>query len=61
MSELNVGLDTIVDFVTRTSAPIERSPVAKISQSEYDLLRKEYSSSAQEKKEAKNAGIQQSE
>ena len=41
----------------KNSSPIERSPVAKLTAGELDLLRKEYSSSAQEKKEASGISI----
>lgn len=57
MQEFNLGLDTIVEFLHKNSSPIERSPVAKLTAGELDLLRKEYSSSAQEKKEASGISI----
>jgi translation initiation factor IF-2 len=52
MQEFNLGLDTIVEFLHKNGSPIDRSPVAKLTTGELILLRKEYSSSAQEKKEA---------
>ena len=52
MQEFNLGLDTIVEFLQKGGSPIERSPVAKLTINEVNMLRKEYSSSAQEKKEA---------
>ena len=52
MKEFNLGLDSIVEFLNKSGSPIERSPVAKLTDGELALLRKEYSSSAQEKKEA---------
>ena len=57
MQEFNLGLDTIVEFLQRNGSPIERSPVAKLTEHELVLLRKEYSSSAQEKKEASGISI----
>jgi translation initiation factor IF-2 len=57
MQEFNLGLDTIVEFLQRNGSPIERSPVAKLTEGELDLLRKEYSSSAKEKKEASEISI----
>ena len=57
MQEFNLGLDTIVEFLQRNGSPIERSPVAKLTEREVELLRKEYSSSAQEKKEASGISI----
>ena len=57
MQEFNLGLDTIVEFLHRNGSPIERSPVAKLTEGELDLLRKEYSSSAQEKREASGISI----
>ncbi len=57
MQEFNLGLDSIVEFLQKNGSPIERSPVAKLTTGEVELLRKEYSSSAQEKKEASGISI----
>ncbi len=57
MQEFNLGLDTIVEFLHRNGSPIDRSPVAKLTENELALLRKEYSSSAKEKKEASGISI----
>jgi translation initiation factor IF-2 len=57
MQEFNLGLDSIVEFLQKNGSPIERSPVAKLTAGEVELLRKEYSSSAQEKKEASGISI----
>ena len=57
MQEFNLGLDTIVEFLQKNGSPIDRSPVAKLTEAELALLRKEYSSSAQEKKEASGISI----
>jgi translation initiation factor IF-2 len=57
MQEFNLGLDTIVEFLHKNGSPIDRSPVAKLTEGELDLLRKEYSSSAQEKREASGISI----
>lgn len=57
MKEFNLGLDSIVDFLHKSGSAIEKSPVAKLTDGEIALLRKEYSSSAQEKKEADSISI----
>jgi translation initiation factor IF-2 len=57
MQEFNLGLDTIVEFLHKKGSSVDRSPVAKLTQGELDLLRKEYSSSAQEKKEASGISL----
>ena len=57
MQEFNLGLDTIVEFLQRNGSSIDRSPVAKLTENELALLRKEYSSSAKEKKEASGISI----
>ena len=57
MKEFNLGLDSVVEFLQKNGSPIERSPVAKLTDGELALLRKEYSSSAQEKKEADGISI----
>ena len=57
MQEFNLGLDTIIEYLHKTGSTVERSPVAKLTIGEVELLRKEYSSSAQEKKEASGISI----
>ncbi len=57
MQEFNLGLDTIVEFLQKKGSSVDRSPVAKLTQEELDMLRKEYSSSAQEKKEASGISL----
>ena len=57
MQEFNLGLDTIIEFLHKSGSPVERSPVAKLTAGEINLLRKEYSSSAQEKLEASGISI----
>lgn len=57
MKEFNLGLSSIVEFLHKNGSTIENSPVAKLTDGELALLRKEYSSSAQVKKEADGISI----
>jgi translation initiation factor IF-2 len=57
MQELNVGLDTIVNFLASKGLPIQRNPMAVLSDAQYALLRKEFASSAAEKKEAQGRHV----
>lgn len=56
-AELNVGSNTIVDFLAKKGITIDSNPNAKISEQQYDMLRKEFAASAQVKKEASGLNI----
>ncbi|SFB82581.1 translation initiation factor IF-2 [Flexibacter flexilis DSM 6793] len=56
-AELNVGIPTIAEFLAKKGITIESSPNAKISEQQYELLRKEFAASAQVKKEASGLNI----
>lgn len=56
-AELNVGITTIAEFLAKKGITIESSPNAKISEQQYELLRKEFAASAQVKKEASGLNI----
>ncbi len=50
--ELNVGLNTIVEYLVSKGFPIENKPTSLVSDEMYDALRKEFSSSMAEKEKA---------
>ncbi len=55
--KLNVGRNTIVDFLSAKSFSVDSSPNAKISGEQYDMLAKEFAASAHEKEEASHLTI----
>ncbi|SHJ91973.1 bacterial translation initiation factor 2 (bIF-2) [Reichenbachiella agariperforans] len=55
--KLNVGIDTVVEFLNEKGFEVERSPNTKISSEQYDILSKEYADSANEKEEASTLTI----
>ncbi|MGL1886508.1 MAG: translation initiation factor IF-2 [Reichenbachiella sp.] len=55
--KLNVGIDTIVEFLTEKGDKVERSPNTKITSEQYGVLAKEYADSAHEKEEASSLTI----
>ena len=55
--KLNVGRNTILDFLTDKGYEVDRSPNSKISQEQYDLLAKEYAGAAHDKEEASELKI----
>ncbi|MEQ9441020.1 MAG: translation initiation factor IF-2 [Cyclobacteriaceae bacterium] len=55
--KFNVGRNTIVDFLTNKGFEVDRSPNAKIPKDQYDLLAKEFASSAMDKEEASGITI----
>lgn len=61
--KLNVGRDTIVEFLAEKGMEVDRNPNAKITPDQYMLLAKEFSSSLLEKEEAEslNIGVQHKE
>ena len=50
--KLNVGHNTILDFLAKKGFDVENNPNAKLSQEQFALLSKEYASSAHDKEEA---------
>src|SRR5215510_9035031 len=50
--KLNVGHNTILDFLAKKGFKIENNPNAKLTAEQYAMLAKEYASSASEKIEA---------
>ncbi|MBM3435661.1 MAG: hypothetical protein FJY07_05520, partial [Bacteroidetes bacterium] len=57
VKEFNVGLSTIVEFLSRKGHHIESSPNTKISSDLYDLLDREFQSQKSVKEEAKKIGL----
>jgi translation initiation factor IF-2 len=55
--KLNVGISTIVDSMAKKGFDVENNPNSKISQEQFDMLAKEFKSSAQEKEEASHLSI----
>lgn len=50
--KLNVGHNTILDFLAKKGFEVENNPNAKLTQEQFNLLSKEYASSATDKIEA---------
>ena len=50
--DLNVGMNTIVDTLTKKGFPVENKPTTKLTPEQVALLDKEFASSAQDKMEA---------
>ncbi len=55
--KLNVGISTIVESMAKKGFDVENNPNSKISQAQFDMLAKEFKSSAQEKEEASHLSI----
>lgn len=55
--KLNVGHNTILDFLSKKGFTVENNPNAKLTAEQFALLSKEYASSATEKLEAHNLTI----
>ncbi|MBS1951584.1 MAG: Translation initiation factor 2 [Cytophagales bacterium] len=55
--KLNVGHNTILDFLAKKGVKIENNPNAKLSSEQFAMLAKEYASSASEKLEASGLSI----
>ncbi len=51
-SKLNVGLNSVVEFLGKKGFEVARNPNSKISEEEYHLVAKEFQGSAQDKEEA---------
>lgn len=52
IKEFNVGLQTVVDFLSKKGHEVEAAPNTKITDEQYDLLSKEFSSDVSLKNEA---------
>ena len=52
IKDLNVGLDTIVEFLSSKGEKVEQNPNAKITDEQYDLLVEEFDTDKKLKKEA---------
>ena len=55
--KLNVGVSTIVDSMAKKGFDVESNPNSKISMEQYNMLAKEFKSSAQDKEEASHLSI----
>ncbi len=55
--KLNVGISTIVDFLAEKSHEIDGKPNTKVTEDQYDLLRREFQASAQDKEDASELQI----
>src|SRR5690554_4072895 len=55
--KLNVGISTIVDSMAKKGFDVEGNPNSKISMEQFNMLAKEFKSSAQEKEEASHLFI----
>ncbi|WP_017730193.1 translation initiation factor IF-2 [Nafulsella turpanensis] len=55
--KLNIGKDTIVDFLSNKGHEVENNPNAKISGDQYQMLAKEFAASAMDKEEASSLTI----
>ena len=55
--KLNVGHNTILDFLAKKGVSVENNPNAKLSAEQFAMLAKEYASSASEKLEASGITI----
>src|SRR5690606_27323547 len=55
--KLNVGISTIVDSMAKKGFDVESNPNSKISMEHFNMLAKEFKSSAQDKEEASHLSI----
>ena len=55
--KLNVGHNTILEFLAKKGSIVENNPNAKLTPEQYAMLAKEYASSASEKLEASSLTI----
>ncbi|MCX6232702.1 MAG: translation initiation factor IF-2 [Bacteroidetes bacterium] len=56
--EFNIGISTIVDFLSKKGHAVENNPNTKISDAMYELLVKEFQSEKHVKEEAKKIGLE---
>ena len=52
LSELNIGLDTAVDFLASKAQEVDRNRNAKIDQAQYDLLTQQFATDKSSKDKA---------
>src|SRR5690606_9160574 len=55
--KLNVGISTIVDSMAKKGFDVESNPNSKISMEHFNMLAKEFKTSAQEKEDASHLSI----
>ncbi|HSJ66777.1 MAG TPA: translation initiation factor IF-2, partial [Anditalea sp.] len=55
--KLNVGISTLVDSMAKKGFDVESNPNSKITEDQFQMLAKEYKSSAKEKEEASHLSI----
>jgi translation initiation factor IF-2 len=55
--KLNIGKDTIVDFLSNKGHEVENNPNAKVSGDQYTMLAREFAASAMDKEEASSLTI----
>jgi len=56
--EFNIGINTVIEYLSKKGIQIDRDPNAKLTQEMYDLLVKEFSVEKHVKEEAKKIGLQ---
>ncbi|MEI6456601.1 MAG: translation initiation factor IF-2 [bacterium] len=56
--EFNIGINTVIDFLSKKGIQIDRDPNAKLTQEMYTLLTKEFSVEKHVKEESKKIGLQ---
>ncbi|MDX5348059.1 MAG: translation initiation factor IF-2, partial [Hymenobacteraceae bacterium] len=54
---MNIGTSTIVDYLSAKGFDIQNKPTAKITAEQFNMLRKEFASSIQDKQEAAELNI----
>ncbi|QJD95896.1 translation initiation factor IF-2 [Mucilaginibacter robiniae] len=57
VKELNIGMNTIVDFLAKKGYKVEKQPMAKLNSDMYAALLKEFSADKDEKEKAKQINI----
>ena len=57
LKEFNIGLGTLVEFLSRKGFEVESNPGAQISGEEYELVKKEYAKEQLIKEESKKIAI----
>ncbi len=56
--EFNIGVSTIVEYLSKKGFSVDKDPNSKLSQEMYNLLMKEFASEKHVKEEAKKIGLQ---
>ena len=57
LKEFNIGLGTLVEFLSKKGFEVVASPAAQISEEEYNLVKKEYAKDQLLKDESKKIAI----